>query len=179
MVRNFVRGGAAINVLCRRFGIETTIVDMGVNAPAEPGALDRKIACGAANWLRGPAMTREQAMRSIEVGIGLADDADVFGVGEMGIGNTTTAAALLCAFTGIDAALAVGRGTGVTDEALAHKAEVVRRGSRSTSPIRAIRWGRWRLSVDSKSAEFAVCCWAPRRGARLSRWTDLSRARRP
>jgi nicotinate-nucleotide--dimethylbenzimidazole phosphoribosyltransferase len=128
MVRNFVRGGAAINVLCGRFGIEPTIVDMGVNAPAEPGTLDRKIACGAANWLRGAAMTREQAICSIEIGIGLACEADVFGAGEMGIGNTTTAAALLCGFAGIDPALAVGRGTGVSGAQLANKAEVVRRG---------------------------------------------------
>jgi nicotinate-nucleotide--dimethylbenzimidazole phosphoribosyltransferase len=128
MVRNFVRGGAAINVLCRRYGIETTIVDMGVSGPAEPGALDRKIAAGTRSWLREPAMTEEQGVRSIEAGIELAPDADVLGVGEMGIGNTTTAAALLCAFSGIEPALAVGRGTGVTDAALRRKADVVRQG---------------------------------------------------
>jgi nicotinate-nucleotide--dimethylbenzimidazole phosphoribosyltransferase len=126
MLRNFVRGGAAINVLCRRYGIETTVVDMGVNAPAEPGAVDRKIAYGTRNWLREPAMTGEQALRSIEAGIELVGEADIYGIGEMGIGNTTTAAALLCAFTGIDPELAVGRGTGVTDPALRHKAAVVR-----------------------------------------------------
>jgi nicotinate-nucleotide--dimethylbenzimidazole phosphoribosyltransferase len=128
MVRNFVRGGAAINVLCRRYGIETAIVDMGVAGPSEPGTIDRRIAAGTRSWLREPAMTREQAVRCVEAGIELAQDADVVGVGEMGIGNTTTAAALLSAFSGIDPGLAVGRGTGVTDAALGRKADVVRQG---------------------------------------------------
>lgn len=128
MVRNFVRGGAAISVLCRQFAIETVIVDMGVAGPPEPGALDRKIGQGARNWLLEPAMSAAQAVQSIEGGIALAQGADIFGVGEMGIGNTTAAAALLCAFTGIEPELAVGRGTGVGDEALRRKAEVVRKG---------------------------------------------------
>jgi nicotinate-nucleotide--dimethylbenzimidazole phosphoribosyltransferase len=128
MVRNFIRGGAAINVLCRRYGIETSIVDMGVAGPAEPGVIDRKIASGTRSWLREPAMTREQAVQSIEAGIELVPDADVLGLGEMGIGNTTTAAALLSAFSGIEPPLAVGRGTGVTDAALHRKADVVRQG---------------------------------------------------
>ena len=132
MVRNFVRGGAAINVLCKRYGIETTTVDMGVRGAAEPGVLDRKIAGGTQNWMRQSAMSREQAVKCVESGIGLVEDRaeviDIAGVGEMGIGNTTTAAAMLCAFTGIDAELAVGRGTGVTDAGLRRKVEVVRTG---------------------------------------------------
>jgi nicotinate-nucleotide--dimethylbenzimidazole phosphoribosyltransferase len=134
MVRNFVRGGAAINVLCRQYGIETVVVDMGMNGPAEPAALDRRIAPGTRNWLREPAMTADQAVRCVEAGIELATEAartaDVLGGGEMGIGNTTTAAALLSAFAGIDPGLAVGRGTGVTDEVLRRKAEVVRQALR-------------------------------------------------
>jgi nicotinate-nucleotide--dimethylbenzimidazole phosphoribosyltransferase len=134
MVRNFVRGGAAINVLCRRYGIATAIVDMGVAGPAEPGTIDRKIAAGTRSWLREPAMTREQAVRCVEAGIELVPEAGVLGVGEMGIGNTTTAAALLSAFSGIEPALAVGRGTGVTDAALRRKAEVVRQALALHSP---------------------------------------------
>lgn len=130
MVRNFIRGGAAINVLCRQFGIGTTVVDMGVNGPPEPGARDCKVAPGSRNWLREAAMTADQAVQCVERGIKLATEAtptaDVLGVGEMGIGNTTTAAALFSAFSGIDPSLTVGRGTGVTDDVLLRKAEVVR-----------------------------------------------------
>jgi nicotinate-nucleotide--dimethylbenzimidazole phosphoribosyltransferase len=138
MVRNFVRGGAAINVLCRQFGIETSVVDMGVNGPPEPGARDCKIAPGTGNWLREPAMTADQAVQCVETGIKLATEAaqtaDVLGVGEMGIGNTTTAAALFSAFSGMDPALTVGRGTGVTGDVLLRKTEVVRQALRLHAP---------------------------------------------
>ena len=138
MVRNFVRGGAAINVLCRQFGIETAVVDMGVNGPVEPGTLNCKVAPGTRNWLREPAMTADQAIRCVEAGIHLATEAartaDVLGVGEMGIGNTTTAAALFSAFSGMDPALTVGRGTGVTGEVLLRKADVVRQALRLHAP---------------------------------------------
>src|SRR5205085_3957145 len=72
MVRNFLRGGAAINVLCRQYGIETTIVDCGVLGPVAPGALDRKIAAGTNNFAVGPAMSRDQAEQAIHNGIALA-----------------------------------------------------------------------------------------------------------
>ena len=138
MVRNFVRGGAAINVLCRQFGIETAVVDMGVNGPAEPGAHNCKIAHGTRNWLREPAMTFDQATQSVETGIKLATEAaqtaDVLGVGEMGIGNTSTAAALFSAFSGLDPTLTVGRGTGVTGDVLLRKADVVRQALRLHAP---------------------------------------------
>jgi nicotinate-nucleotide--dimethylbenzimidazole phosphoribosyltransferase len=139
MVRNFVRGGAAINVICRQFGIETAVVDMGINGPVEPGTVDCRIAPGTRNWLREPAMTGEQAVRCIEAGIGLATEAaqtaDVLGVGEMGIGNSTTAAALFSAFACIDPRLTVGLGTGVTADVLARKSEVVRQALRLHTPM--------------------------------------------
>src|SRR3954447_7049731 len=72
MVRNFLRGGAAINVLCRQYGIETAIVDCGVNGEVDAGVIDRKIARGTANFAKGPAMSREQAERAIENGRALA-----------------------------------------------------------------------------------------------------------
>ena len=138
MVRNFVRGGAAINVICRQLGIETTIVDMGINGPVEAGTLNCRIALGTRNWLHEPAMTAGQAVQCVEAGIKLATEAaraaDVLGVGEMGIGNTTTAAALFSLFSGIDPQLAVGPGTGVTADVVVRKAEVVRQALRLHAP---------------------------------------------
>src|SRR5215510_11562700 len=117
MVRNFLRGGAAINVLCRHYGIETVIVDCGVDAACETGVLDFKIARGTRNFAREEAMTCEQAVQAIENGIALAREAapryDIAGVGEMGIGNTTAASALLCAFANVSPFEAAGRGAGL------------------------------------------------------------------
>jgi nicotinate-nucleotide--dimethylbenzimidazole phosphoribosyltransferase len=127
MVRNFLRGGAAINVLCRQYGIETTIVDCGVNADVEPGVVDRKIARGTCNFLQTQAMSREQAETAIQNGMELARNApyDIAGVGEMGIGNTTSASALACVFCGLTPAEACGRGAGLDDAGVARKAAVV------------------------------------------------------
>jgi nicotinate-nucleotide--dimethylbenzimidazole phosphoribosyltransferase len=127
MVRNFTAGGAAINVLCRQYGIESVIVDVGVNGPPEPGVIDRKIAPGTRNFLRGPAMSREQADRAIAVGREMAGGGyDLVGTGEMGIANTTAAAAVTAALTGRSPEEVVGRGTGIDDARWRHKVEVVR-----------------------------------------------------
>ena len=138
MVRNFVRGSAAINVICRHFGIETAIVDMGINGPVEPGTLNCRIALGTSNWLREPAMTADQAVQCVEAGINLATEAaritDILGVGEMGIGNSTTAAALFSAFSGIDPQLTVGLGTGVTADILLLKVHVIQQALRLHKP---------------------------------------------
>ncbi len=118
MVANFERGGAAVNVLCRQFQIEPVIVDCGVGQPT-------------ANFALEPAMTLEKARELLKKGRMLAHSAkqrfDLVGLGEMGIGNTTSAAALLSALTGADAALTVGAGTGLDDAGMQHKAAVVRR----------------------------------------------------
>jgi nicotinate-nucleotide--dimethylbenzimidazole phosphoribosyltransferase len=118
MVDNFERGGAAINVLCRLFAIETVIIDAGVDP-------------GTDNFARRPAMTRERAEAAVQLGRSTAEDAatrfDVAGLGEMGIGNTTTAAALLSVFSGADPDDTVGAGTGADSRGIARKAEVVRR----------------------------------------------------
>src|SRR5215467_5508267 len=114
MVRNFLRGGAAINVLCRHHGIETSVVDCGVNADCEPGAIDCKIGRGTRNFARCPAMTRDAAQKC-----------DVAGIGEMGIGNTTSASALLCVFGGVAPSAAVGRGAGLDDEGVLRKARAI------------------------------------------------------
>ena len=129
MVRNFLRGGAAINVLCRHYGIETEIVDCGVNCACQPGVVDRKIARGTANFAAGPAMSREQAEcaieNGIELGIAAARRYHVAAAGEMGIGNTTAASALLCVFSGADPLDAAGRGTGLDEAGVARKARVI------------------------------------------------------
>ena len=130
MVHNFVDGGAAINVLCRGLGVAAVIVNVGVEGPAIPGAMDCKIADGTADFSKQPAMTREQAQRSLDTGVALAAEAsrnfDMAGVGEMGIGNTTTAAALLSAFTAADPSETVGAGTGADPAGIARKADVIR-----------------------------------------------------
>jgi nicotinate-nucleotide--dimethylbenzimidazole phosphoribosyltransferase len=133
MVRNFAAGGAAINVLCRQFGIATTVIDMGVACDYEPhlAVLDRRIARGTANFLRSPAMTAPQAAQSLDTGRALAREAattcDLAGVGEMGIGNTTSATAILAAFTGRDPEEITGLGTGIGAAQRVRKAETVRR----------------------------------------------------
>jgi nicotinate-nucleotide--dimethylbenzimidazole phosphoribosyltransferase len=114
MVANFYSGGAAINVLCRHGGIEPVIVDMGVGRPTR-------------NFAREPAMTRAAAEQAIDTGFAYASKAEILGAGEMGIGNTTSAAALFSAFSGLDPIETAGRGTGLTDAGLARKVEVIRR----------------------------------------------------
>lgn len=129
MVKNFLTGGAAISVLCRRLGVESIVVDAGVDGPVEPGALDRKCGHGTANFAKQPALTETQAAQALRNGIALAVDlsqrADIAAVGEMGIGNTTSASALLCAFTGCPPNEAAGAGTGLDSAKIAHKADIV------------------------------------------------------
>ncbi len=123
MVRNFVRGGAAISVLGKSLSLELTVVDCGVLGPPAAGALDRKIAQGTRNFVREPAMTRTQAQQALKNGAALAVEcqADIAGVGEMGIGNTASASALISAFTGLSATDTVGHGAGISAEGLSRK----------------------------------------------------------
>jgi nicotinate-nucleotide--dimethylbenzimidazole phosphoribosyltransferase len=129
MVRNFLHGGAAINVLSRRIGAVTQIIDAGVAGPKIEGVIDRRVAAGTKNFARIPAMSREQAETALRHGIELASEAarefDIVAVGEMGIGNTTSASALLCALTGATPNEAVGRGAGLDDAGLERKRKVV------------------------------------------------------
>ncbi len=134
MIANFVAGGAAINQLAATVDAELWLVDVGVARDITDfeGIRHEKIALGTQNMAVGPAMTREEAARAVMVGIGMARDAaaeDVrlLGTGEMGIGNTTAAAALTAAYTGADPVSVVGRGTGLDDAGVAHKAQVVAR----------------------------------------------------
>jgi nicotinate-nucleotide--dimethylbenzimidazole phosphoribosyltransferase len=134
MVLNFLRGGAGINVLARHVGARVIVVDMGVASDIEPhpALLSRKIACGTQNMARGPAMTREQAVESIRVGLEIIEKEvkkglDIVGTGDMGIGNTTPSSAITAAITGEKVAKVTGRGTGIDDKQLAHKVEVIER----------------------------------------------------
>jgi nicotinate-nucleotide--dimethylbenzimidazole phosphoribosyltransferase len=134
MVLNFLRGGAAINVLARQVGARVVVVDVGVAFGFEPspGLLNYKVAYGTQNLAAGPAMTREQAIQSIEAGIRavqheMAHGLHLVATGDMGIGNTTPSSAITAAITGRPVAAVTGRGTGLSDEQLAAKVGVIER----------------------------------------------------
>jgi nicotinate-nucleotide--dimethylbenzimidazole phosphoribosyltransferase len=136
MLRNLSAGGAAISVLARRFGYALKIVDAGVMTDTSSAPLAnvvyRRIDAGTRNLASEPAMTPAQATRALETGIEMARDlaangASIIGIGEMGIANSTSAAALLSAITEIAPAQIVGRGTGLDDAGVRHKIEVVTR----------------------------------------------------
>jgi len=140
MVLNFLNGGAAINVLAGQAGAEVVCVDVGVKAELDDDRLvSRKVRAGTGNIAREAAMTREEAVRALEVGIELAEELQARGVGmlatgEMGIGNTTPSAAVLAALGGLEPEEVVGRGTGVGDEGLARKRAAVAAALRTNRP---------------------------------------------
>jgi len=143
MVHNFVNGGAGINALARQAGARVVVVDMGVAADmselvASGSIISKKIAPGTGNIARGPAMTREQARAAVEAGIAianeLADTVDLFGTGDMGIGNTTPSAAIVAALTVTEVEEVTGRGTGLDDVQLAHKIDVIRQALTINKP---------------------------------------------
>jgi nicotinate-nucleotide--dimethylbenzimidazole phosphoribosyltransferase len=141
MVANFVAGGASINALARLAGAQVTVVDMGVAGDLSHlggAVLDRKVGPGTRNMARGPAMAHDEAVRAVEAGIGVARElgpsTDVFGTGEMGIGNTTASSAIVAAVSGATAEEVTGRGTGIGDEQLRHKAEIVRQALEVNRP---------------------------------------------
>ncbi|MEV7955156.1 nicotinate-nucleotide--dimethylbenzimidazole phosphoribosyltransferase [Streptomyces sp. NPDC087532] len=134
MVANFLGGGAVCNAFAAQVGAEVCVVDVGVamELPATPGLLPRKVRAGTADFTTGPALTREEVLAAVEVGIETARDLVAAGnkgllTGEMGIANTTASAALICVYTGLDPAEVTGRGTGINDEMHARKVDVVRR----------------------------------------------------
>ena len=132
MVTNFLRGGAAINVLARQAGARVAIVDVGVatDLADQLGLISRKVAYGTADLTKGPAMTAEQATQAIQVGLDvLAAEyeagLDLVATGDMGIGNTTSSSAIIAALTGLPPVRVIGRGTGVDEAGLARKVEAV------------------------------------------------------
>ena len=125
---NLTRAKTGASVLAKHFGAGITVCDVGVNAQiTEPKVLNRKIAFGTQNIAKGPAMTREQAEKAILIGAELAmqTEANAMGVGEMGIGNTTTSSAVLSVLLGADVETVTGRGGGITDGAFLKKKQVI------------------------------------------------------
>lgn len=134
MVTTMLKGGAAINALARQAKSQVYVVDLGVHGNREDWStsdyfIDKKVNHGTKNMLKGPAMSLQEARQSIEagieVGIQLSETTDVFGIGEMGIGNTTPATAILCAVNGCSANEVTGGGTGLDDEGRVKKASLI------------------------------------------------------
>jgi nicotinate-nucleotide--dimethylbenzimidazole phosphoribosyltransferase len=141
MVLNFLNGGAGVNVLARHVGADVLVVDVGVDYDfnAVPGLINRKVARGTRNFARGPAMTREESLAAMEVGIELANQAksegvSILGTGEMGIGNTTPSSAIIAAISGKSVREVTHRGTGINDAALENKIRVIEEGLALNKP---------------------------------------------
>jgi nicotinate-nucleotide--dimethylbenzimidazole phosphoribosyltransferase len=141
MVLNFVRGGAGINVLARHAGAEVVVVDIGVDYDFGEieGVMHMKAVRGTRNFTRGPAMTREEAVRCLETGITLAEGYakkgyKIFGTGDMGIGNTTPSSAIAAVLTGRDVASVTGKGTGISDDSFEQKIRIIEKGIAVNAP---------------------------------------------
>ncbi|MBI4825578.1 MAG: nicotinate-nucleotide--dimethylbenzimidazole phosphoribosyltransferase [Nitrospirae bacterium] len=145
MVLNFIAGGAGINVLARHAGADIVVVDMGVDydfgnpsvSPLIKGGIERgsfisrKVVSGTKNMRKGPAMTRDEALKCINVGIELANEYakkgyKIFGTGDMGIANTTPSSAIAAVLTRRSVEEITGRGTGINDDTLKHKIQVIK-----------------------------------------------------
>lgn len=135
MVFNFLAGGAGVNVLARHVGAEVRVVDVGVDHDFgnATGMIHRKVARGTRNFAKGPAMTRDEALSALQVGIDLADGCKaegigLIGTGEMGIGNTSPSSAIIAAISGLSVRDLTHRGTGINDTALENKVRVIEQG---------------------------------------------------
>ncbi|ABO51232.1 Nicotinate-nucleotide--dimethylbenzimidazole phosphoribosyltransferase [Desulforamulus reducens MI-1] len=141
MIFNFLQGGAGINVLARQAGAKVVVADIGVAGPPleKTGLVSCRVKSGTDNFAVGPAMSREEAVKSIEAGISLLQQQvkerpALVAIGEMGIGNTTPSAAILAAFTGMPVEEITGRGTGIDNQRLQHKIAVIKRGLEVNRP---------------------------------------------
>jgi len=143
MIYNFINGGAGINALARLVGARVVIVDMGVAGDlSELGKagkiISKRTGPGTKNMLTGPAMSRDEAIRSIEGGIEvameLASSTDIFGTGDMGIGNTSPSAAIINVFSNVPVSKIAGRGTGIDDGQLAHKVAIIEKAIKVNNP---------------------------------------------
>lgn len=137
---NLTRHKTGASVLCKHFGCKITVCDVGVNGDIqEPAVLNRKIAYGTQNIVNGPAMGREQAITAILTGMerAMETDADVLGIGEMGIGNTTTSAAVLSVLLDADVEAVTGRGGGITDDSFRKKKEAIKTAIAVNQPDKA------------------------------------------
>ncbi len=148
MVKTFLGGGAGINAIARQAGADVLVVDMGIIPEIDPDSMDggerflvRKVANGTTNFTKGPAMTHEEAEQSVTTGFQVTSSlfekgVDIIGTGDMGIGNTTPSAAIGAVITGISLERMVGRGTGVDNQSLAVKRDIVKRGIEFNQPDR-------------------------------------------
>lgn len=141
MVRNFLHGGAAINVLAKQGGIDVRVIDIGVDHDFGklPGLIDRKVARGTGNIRRGRAMSRREALSAIAVGCDLAEEearrgTNLLGTGEMGIGNTTPSSAITALLTASPIEAVTGRGTGIDEPTLRLKRAVIQEALRVNRP---------------------------------------------
>jgi nicotinate-nucleotide--dimethylbenzimidazole phosphoribosyltransferase len=140
MVHNFLQSGAAINALARHVGAKVIVVDVGVAADiTHPDLLSRKVAFGTANMTLAPAMTRAHMLAAIQVGLDICDalldqGIDLVATGDMGIGNTTASSAITAALLQTPVALVTGHGTGISDEQLTHKVEVIEKALAHHAP---------------------------------------------
>jgi nicotinate-nucleotide--dimethylbenzimidazole phosphoribosyltransferase len=141
MVQNFLRGGAGINILARQVGARIIFVDMGVASDLQPDPelIVRKIGYGTKNMCLGPVMTAAQAIKAIETGIEIVSSEadkglDIDGTGDIGIGNTTASSAIFAAISGKTVEEVTGRGTGLSDEQLIHKIDVIKRALAVNKP---------------------------------------------
>ncbi|MGH2460242.1 MAG: nicotinate-nucleotide--dimethylbenzimidazole phosphoribosyltransferase [Chloroflexota bacterium] len=141
MVLNFLSGGAAINVLARRAGARVVVGDLGVAAdfPEHPGLVRAKIGRGTRNMLEGPAMTRDEALAAVSAGAEILEaearrGLDLLAIGEMGIGNTTAASAIVAALTGRPVAEVTGRGTGIDEVTWQRKVAAIERALEINRP---------------------------------------------
>ena len=143
MIYNFLQGGAGINVLARQVGARVVIADLGVASVLKrhPDLKDKKVAMGTQNMCKGPAMSREKAVYSIEVGIDLVEEElskgmDILGTGDMGIGNTTPSSAITAVMTGADVSMVTGAGTGLDDEGWRRKVKAIQKALEINQPDR-------------------------------------------
>jgi nicotinate-nucleotide--dimethylbenzimidazole phosphoribosyltransferase len=140
MVKNFVNGGAAISVLAARTGTELKVINTGmVNVVDHPAVIQKSIAPGTRNMAEGPAMSRQQALRAVELGYQMAqihirEGTDLIATGEMGVGNTTAASAIYSCMTGLDPEEITGTGAGLPSKMVPHKAAVIRKALKVNHP---------------------------------------------
>ncbi len=158
MVANFIRGGASVNVIAEFYGIDVSVVDIGVKGDFVGMAelIQRKVAHGTRNFVKEPAMTEAEALRAIETGVDLVTEkvkrgVNLFGTGDMGIANTTPSTAILCAVTGADPDEVTGRGTGIDDATLKRKRNIIRQGLAKQKPD-----GRDPLDILCKVGGFEI-----------------------
>lgn len=144
MVFNFIAGGAGINVLARHVGAEVIVVDMGVACDFAPSSklVNKKIAKGTKNMAKGPAMNRDEAIKAIGAGIDVFEEEfekrsiDIVGIGDMGIGNTTSSSAIAAAISGKEVREITGRGTGINGQVFENKVNVIKRSLEINKPSR-------------------------------------------